>query len=153
MNAKCLLPIPLALCVAGCVIETRTGASQHDSVSIARDASEFLRVTLAMGAGNLRVSGGSAKFLDGEVTYNVEEWKPVVKYSSAAGHGNLDISQPGVQHGDSGNAKYEWDLRLADDISLDLTVHFGAGDAHLDLGRLYLRSVDVAMGVGRMDMD
>jgi hypothetical protein len=153
MNAKCLLPIPLVLCVAGCVIETRTGDLQHTSVSVAKDASEFLRVNLNMGAGNLRVSGGSTKFVDGDVTYNVEAWKPVVKYSSAAGHGNLDISQPGLHHGQAGNVKYEWDLRLADNIPLDLTVHFGAGEAHLNLGSLSLRTVEVEMGVGQMDMD
>jgi len=153
MNARCLLPIPLALCLAGCVIETRTGALQHDSVSVARDASEFLRINLTMGAGNLRMSGGSTKFLDGDLTYNVEAWKPVVKYSTAAGHGNLDISQPGLHHGQAGDVKYEWNLRLADDIPLDLTVHFGAGDAHLDFGSLSLRTVEVEMGVGRLDMD
>jgi predicted membrane protein len=87
------------------------------------------------------------------VTYNVESWKPVVKYSSAAGHGNLDISQPGAQHGETGNVKYEWDLRLANDVPMDLSVHFGAGDAHLDLGSLSLRSVDIEMGVGRLDLD
>jgi hypothetical protein len=153
MTSRSLLSIPLALALAGCVIETRTGALQHDSVSVARDASEFLRVNLTMGAGNLRVSPGAAHFLDGDVTYNVESWKPVVKYTSAAGHGNLDISQPGLHRGQTGNVKYEWDLRLADNIPLDLAVHFGAGDAHLDLGNLSLRSVDVEMGVGRLDMD
>ena len=153
MNYRALLSIPLALGLAGCVIDTRTGAVQHDSISVPRDASEFLRVNLTMGAGNLRVSPGAAKFLDGDVTHNVEPWKPVVKYSRAAGHGNLDISQPGLHHAQAGNVRYEWNLRLADDIPLDLAVHFGAGDAHLDLGNLRLRSVEVEMNVGRLDMD
>jgi hypothetical protein len=153
MHSRYLLTIPLALALAGCVIETRTSAVQHDSVHIARDASEFLQVNLNMGAGNLKVSPGSTMFLDGDLTYNVGSWKPVVKYSSAAGHGSLDISQPGMHHGQTGNVKYEWDLRLANDIPLDMTVHFGAGDARLDLGSLSLRSVEVEMGVGQLDMD
>jgi hypothetical protein len=153
MNSKTLLAIPLALALAGCVIDTHTGATRHDSVYIARDNSEFLQVNLNMGAGKLRVSPGAGKLADGDLTYNVDSWKPVVKYSSAAGHGNLDISQPGGRHGQAGNVKYEWDLRLANDIPLDLTVHFGAGDARLDLGSLALRSVDVEMGVGQLDMD
>jgi len=153
MRYRHLLPIPLALGLTGCALELRTGALQHDTVTIARDASESLRVNLTMGAGNLRVSPGSARFMDGDLTYNVEAWKPVVKYSSVAGHGDLEISQPGPHHGQAGNVKYEWDLRLANDIPLDLAVHFGAGDAHLDLGSLYLRSVDVEMGVGQLDMD
>ena len=155
MIFRSLLPIPLALGLAGCgvMVDTRTGPVQHDSVSIARDASEFLRVNLTMGAGNLRLSSGATKFVEGDLTYNVDSWKPVVKYSSTAGHGSLDISQPGIHHGQSGDLKYEWNLRLANDIPLDLSVHFGAGDARLDLGSLYLRSVDVEMGVGRLDMD
>ncbi len=153
MNAKCLPLIPLALCLSGCVIETRTGPLQHDSFSVERDASQFLRVSLNMGAGNLRLSGGAAKFLEGDLDYNVDSWRPVLKYSTAAGHGNIDISQPGAHHGQAGNVKYEWGLRLANDVPLDLSVHFGAGEAHLDLGSLFLRSVDVEMGVGRLDMD
>jgi predicted membrane protein len=36
---------------------------------------------------------------------------------------------------------------------MDLTVHFGAGQARLDLGSLSLRGVEVHMGVGKLDMD
>ena len=77
----------------------------------------------------------------------------MLKYSAAAGHGDIDISQPGVHHGQAGNVKYEWAVKLADDVPLDLNVHFGAGEAHLDLGSVFLRSVDVEMGVGQLDMD
>jgi len=153
MTARYLPLIPLALCLSGCVIETQTGPLRHDSFSVPRDSSEFLRVTFNMGAGNLRLSGGAAKFLEGNLDYNVDAWRPVLKYSAAAGHGDIDISQPGVHHGQAGNVKYEWGLRLADDVPLDLTVHFGAGEARLDLGSLFLRSVDVEMGVGQLDMD
>ena len=126
---------------------------EHDVVSIARDNSEYLRVNLSMGAGDLRVSPGSSKFAEGLLTYNVESWKPVVNYTATAGHGSLDISQPVAHHTHSGSVKYSWELRLAEDVPMDMTVHFGAGDAKLDLGRLFLRSVDVEMGVGELDMD
>ena len=36
---------------------------------------------------------------------------------------------------------------------MDLKVHFGAGEARLDLGSLDLRSVAVDMGVGKLQMD
>lgn len=153
MNSRTFLAIPLAVGLAGCVVETRTGELRHDTINIARDSSEYLRVNLNMAAGNLRVSPGAAEFLDGDIAYNIDSWKPVVSYSSAAGHGNLDISQPGVHQSQTNNTKYEWNLRLASDVPLDLSVHFGAGDAQLNLGSLTLRSVDVEMGVGRMDMD
>ena len=153
MNSRTLLTMPLAVGLAGCVVVTRTGDLRHDTITIARDSSEYLRVNLNMAAGNLRISPGAAQFLEGDVTYNVDSWKPIVNYNSAAGHGNLDISQPGDRHSQTSSAKYEWNLRLANDVPLDLSVHFGAGDAQLNLGSLTLRSVDVEMGVGRMDMD
>ncbi len=154
MKATSLVLIPLTLGLAGCVIDVHnTGPVQHDAISIPRDKSEFLRVNLTMGAGNLSVSPGSGQFVDGAMTYNVEYWKPVVNYTSAAGHGTLDINQPGTHHGQTGNVKYDWDLHIANDIPVDLTVHFGAGEAHLDLGNLFLRSVDVEMGVGELTMD
>jgi hypothetical protein len=153
MNAKYLLPLPLALWLPACVIETRTGPPETDTVSVERDASEILRVNLNMGAGDLRVSGGARKLAEGELVYNVPDWRPVVRYTTAAGHGNLTIEQSGGNHSHVGNLKYRWDLRLADDVATDMAVHFGAGDARLNLGSLLLRSVDVDMGVGRMEMD
>jgi predicted membrane protein len=36
---------------------------------------------------------------------------------------------------------------------MDLSLHFGAGEARLDLGSLSLRTVEVNMGVGKLDMD
>jgi hypothetical protein len=108
-----------------------------------------------MGAGNLNVAAGAGtgKFAEGDLIYNVEAWKPIVKYSAAAGHGVLVIDEPGSNRGHAGNLKYVWDLRLADNLPIDLTAHFGAGEAQLDLGRLTLRSVEVTMGAGELNMD
>jgi hypothetical protein len=155
MKAFRLLPIPLALVLTACTIDVRTGPTQRDSVSIARDSSEFLSVTLNMGAGNLNVGAGAGagKFAEGDLIYNVEAWKPIVKYSTAAGHGLLGIDQPGAKRSHAGNLKYDWDLRLAENVPIDLTARFGAGEAQLDLGRLTLRRVEVTMGAGELRMD
>ncbi|HUP03848.1 MAG TPA: toast rack family protein [Bryobacteraceae bacterium] len=153
MHATALLGVPLALCLAGCVVDTQTGPLQHDTFSVPRDKSEFLRVNLEMGAGDLRVSPGAAGFADGDFTYNIDSWRPLEQYNAAAAHGVLDIRQPEGHHDMSGNVKYEWNVRLADNIPLDLNMRFGAGDARLNIGSLFLRSVDVEMGVGHLDMD
>ena len=153
MTVKLLLPVPL-LMLSGCVIDSvRTGPLQTDSVHVARDNSEFLRVDLRMGAGDLTANPGAKDFVEGSLLYNVESWKPVVRYSTAAGHGNLTIEQPSGGHAHVGSSKYEWNLNFANDIPIDLTVHFGAGDARLNLGALSLRSVEVQMGVGQLDLD
>lgn len=145
-----LLTGSLTLC--GCVVET-AGPTQHDSRTIEMDASERLTVDLNMGAGRLRVASGTPKMARADFTYNVAAWKPYVRYSSASGSGRLTIEQPEGRHGHFGHTKYEWDLRLNREMPLDLRVHFGAGDADLDLSSLSLRSVEVEMGVGKLNLD
>ena len=142
----------LAVCLAGCGIE-RPGPTQHDFQTVERDSSELVRVNLIMGAGNLRVDSGTDKLAAADFTYNLASWKPEMRYTSAAGRGSLTIRQSESHQPHLGKNEYEWDLRLNREVPLDLAVHFGAGEAHLNVGDLTLRSVDVEMGVGRLDLD
>lgn len=150
MKFKYLALAAGAICLAGCVIGTTpTGPMQYDSRAVERDKSELVSVNLEMGAGDLKVGSGTSKLAQAYFTYNVPSWKPVMDYSS----GNLTISQPGKTHSHMGNVKYEWDVRLGQEVPFELRVHFGAGEAQLDLGSLDLRDVDVQMGVGQLRMD
>jgi len=142
----------LAVCLAGCGIE-RPGPTQHDFQTVERDSSELVRVNLIMGAGNLRVDSGTDKLAAADFTYNLASWKPEMRYTRAAGRGSLTIRQSESHQPHLGKNEYEWDLRLNREVPLDLTVHFGAGEARLNVGDLTLRSVDVEMGVGRLDLD
>ncbi|HEY2016616.1 MAG TPA: toast rack family protein [Bryobacteraceae bacterium] len=150
--AGCASLLAGALCLCGCVVEA-TGPTQHDSRSIDLDSAERVSVDLHMGAGHLRVDGGAQKLMRADFSYNVPSWKPYVRYSSAAGRGNLTIEQPGSSHAHMGRTNYEWDVRLNREVPVDMRVHFGAGEANLNLGSLSLRSVEVEMGVGKLDMD
>lgn len=139
-----------AILLAGCMVDREPlGPTQYDSRSIERDNSEEVTVRLEMGAGNLKVGTGTSKLAQAYFTYNVPSWKPIVDYSA----GNLTIRQPGQTHSHLGNTKYEWDIRLGRQIPLNLRVNFGAGEGQLDLGSLDLRSVEVHMGVGKMNVD
>jgi len=138
--------------VAGCQIEA-PGPVRYESQSIDRDNSERVRVNLEMGAGNLRVRSGAGKLLQADFSYNVPSWKPEVRYTSAAGHGNLTVIQPESGHAHLGKTRNEWDLDLTREVPLDVRVRFGAGEARLVLGDLLLRDVDIEMGVGKLEMD
>jgi hypothetical protein len=143
----------LAAEFSGCRISTiASGPVQYDSRVIERDASDSAHVTLNIGAGDLKVSSGTEKFMRAYFTYNVPQFKPDVRYSTSGGVANLSIDQPN-SHGRIGHNKYEWDVRLNNEIPIELDVHFGAGQAQLDLGSLALRRVNVEMGVGQMQMD
>jgi len=152
MIAKSLLLVGSVLCLAGCVINTSpTGPLQYDSFHLDRDRSEVVKVNLNMGAGKLQVGSGTEKLLQAYFTYNVPAWKPVVKYD--AGMLTIDQGKTGHVNFEPGQIKYEWDLRFGRETALDFGVNFGAGEAQLDLGSLNLRSVNVQMGVGSLNLD
>ena len=138
--------------LAGCEVSA-PGPVAHESQFIARDDSSQVHVTLDIGAGNLRVRSGADKLLRADFAYNVPSWKPEVRYTSTAGDGDLSIRQPESGQAHFGHAENRWDLTLNREVPLEVRLHFGAGEARLDLGDLSLRGVDVEMGVGKLDMD
>lgn len=144
--------IPFLLLIAGCTVRHEAGPARTDSVDIDRGKAEMVRAELHMGAGELRIGGGARKLLEAHFTYNVPEWKPVVQYDASSFRGHLTVEQP-VRTASLGHSKYSWDLRFNDDTPLDLQVKFGAGEGRLNLGSLYLRSLEVHMGAGKLDVD
>jgi hypothetical protein len=154
MKTRYLLLVPALLALTGCVIDgDRTGSVQYSSESVELDDSEVVRVVLKMGAGDLHITDGGAKLMRGDFAYSVPSWKPQVRYNRSGKHASLTIEQPDTHHTRLGNTKYSWDLQLNKKAPVELALHFGAGQARLDLGSLDLRGVELDMGVGQLDMD
>lgn len=152
-----LLPALAGLSLAGCIVvgsrSESYGPPHHDFRTIDKETLKRLRVNLDMAAGNLQAGSGTEKLLSANFTYSFPDWKPEVNYQSSGGQGDLTIEQPRDRDAHLGNHKYDWDVRLARDVPIDLNVHFGAGEAQLDLGSLDLDNVQVEMGVGELKMD
>jgi hypothetical protein len=129
------------------------GELQTESRSVERGGAESVRVELEMGAGELAVAGGAAELLDADFTYNVAELKPEVAYSN----GVLTVRQPDAEGRaslwDVDDYRYEWDLRLNDDVPIEMSIQMGAGTADLELGSLSLTSLDVNAGAGDVTVD
>jgi N-terminal domain of toast_rack, DUF2154 len=139
--------------LTGCVVNTDFGGPvQHLQKSIDLDKTEMARVEIKMGAGELHVDGGSPKLLDADFDYNVSSSKPTVRYTASSFRGELAIEQPRGFNGGN-NSTYKWNLRLNDKLPLDVVTHLGAGEAHMNLGTMNLRSVEVHMGVGQVELD
>ncbi len=154
MNARYLPPLAALFSLTGCVIDTRTGPLEYSSESVEFDNPEQVRVDLVMGAGDLRVTDGTQKLLRADFSYNIPSWKPEVRYTHEGSRGALSIKQPGSEHHHTlGKTQYRWDLQLSNKVPMDLAVHFGAGQAKLDLGSLQLRGIELNMGVGQLDVD
>jgi hypothetical protein len=144
--------IAAALSVASCGMNMPAGPVQHDTRSIPRGTSESARIDLRMGGGELRISGGAQDLMSADFDYNVSSWKPEVRYDATAGLANLSIEQPSSQT-TFVSATNQWNVRLNDDIPADITVRLGGGEAHLNMGSLSLRSVQIEMGAGEVDLD
>jgi|ERR1051326_1321276 hypothetical protein len=154
MIARSVVPAIAALLLAGCEFSnTPTGPTRHETQSVELDKSEMARVELRMGAGDLNIKGGSSKFVEADFTYNVDSWKPEFRYTNTGVRGDLIIEQPSHGKVHTGTTNYIWDLRFNDEKPIDLTVKFGAGDAHLNLGSMSLRSLDIGIGVGELKLD
>jgi len=139
--------------LSGCEVNTDFGGPlQHLDKSINLDKSEMVRVEIKMGAGELKVEGGSSKLMDAGFDFNVPSSKPVVHYDASSFRGELLIEQPNGFHGGT-NSTYKWDLHLNDKLPLDVVTHLGAGQANLNFGTMNLRSVEVHMGVGQVELD
>jgi len=143
--------LPIALLAAACSIDS-AGETKREQQSIDLDGSGSARVNLEMSAGELKVSGGAAKLMEAEFTYNVDRLKPMVEHHSSATETDIRISQsqaPGL----SFNAMSRWDLRLNDGVSMDVVAKLGAGQAEMDLGNLNLRNLEVGIGAGQVHVD
>jgi hypothetical protein len=142
-----------SLLLAGCHVGfEETGPTEHYVKTIELDKSELARVEVKMGAGELKVEGGSPKLLDADFAYNISSWKPLVRYNASSFRGELLIEQPSGSH-TAGNVEYTWNLRFNDKLPVDFVTHLGAGEAHMNLGSMSLRSVEVHMGVGQLELD
>jgi N-terminal domain of toast_rack, DUF2154 len=147
-----LVALSIAL-LSGCSINLEHGPVEHFQKTVELDSkAEQAHVELKMGAGDMKVSGGSPNLMDADFDYDIPSWKPVVRYQGASFRGELFVEQPG-RSGGANHATYNWNLRLNDKLPLDIVTHLGAGEAHLNFGTMTLRSVEVHMGVGQVELD
>ena len=132
----------------------RVGDLRTESESVELGDADSVEVEIFMAAGQLEVSGGANELLQADFTYNVDELKPEVDYRGDA----LTIRTPDVNGRvdswwDVDDYRYEWDLRLNDDVPMEMNVKVGAGKADLELGSLSLTKLDVETGAGDITLD
>ena len=95
--------VPVVFLVVGCSAEP-PGETRREQQSIELDGSASTRLNLEMDAGELKVSGGAAKLMEAEFTYNVDRLKPIVEHHPSATEGEIRISQAEARGFTLGNA-------------------------------------------------
>jgi len=152
-----LVAVVVLFATIGCALtrpRARVGELRTKSESVGLGDAESVRVEIKMAAGELDVSGGANELLEADFSYNVAELEPEVEYSG----GTLIVRNPDVEVGvgswwDLDDYRHEWDLRLNDDVPMEMSVEMGAGSADLELGSLSLTRLGVETGAGDVTVD
>lgn len=101
------------------------------------------RLELAMGAGTLTLKPGAAgKLVQGTISYNVPEWKPVITHHENTIRIEQDKSHSATFKGKTIN---DWDLQLGPS-PIDLALTAGAARVQMDLSGLMLTGLTISQG-------
>jgi hypothetical protein len=143
--------------VIGCGLlsTTSVGDLRSETKTVDLGSANTARVQIDFVAGNLNVEGGANSLVDATFHYNVDDWKPEVKYSVDGSQGELVISQPGADNKLPVGKEVinDWTIRLNEAVPLDLEIRIGAGTNKLNLGTLDLASLQVTVAAGATSLD
>lgn len=128
-----------------------TGPTQVDEIALpVPSGAETVDLTLAFGAGTLKLHPGTDSLIAGTATYNVEDFKPEVTINNdivRIEQGNWQLT--GIP--DMSNVKNEWDLSLGN-VPLDLNIEAGAYKAEYEFGGLSLVNLTVSDGAADVEL-
>jgi hypothetical protein len=146
----------LALALAGCYVPSpRVSRTTASAEKISLAGAESVSISVTLGVGKLKLTGGADSLLDANFEYNIPDWKPVVSYRVEEGRGRLIVEQPSRVVGATwpGNVKYDWSLKLSDSVPMELEISMGVGKSEVDLRGLNLRRFSLEAGVGEGSVD
>ncbi|MFJ7737375.1 toast rack family protein [Lysinibacillus sp. NPDC097287] len=140
------------LILSGC-ISFVTEEDKEESISVKKDKAKELDVELNLDLGEITVQKGAKEWVEGSAIYNLKKLKPQVQYDL-----RRDIGEVVIEHKDQNRFKIseiknEWNLKLTDEIPINLSVNTGAAMANLDLRGLKIQDLDIETGVGELSID
>ncbi len=131
-----------------------TGPTVTDQIDIplpSTGSSSPLDVSMAFGAGSLKLNPGATSVISGTATYNVADFKPTVTSTGSSirlEQGNWKVT--GIPN--LTNIKNEWDLKLGS-MPMNLSIQAGAYQAEYQFGGLALTNLTVKDGASDTKMD
>ena len=150
INVVLLAALLLASCSSD---DVKVGELRTESQSVELGDAKSVNGKIKIGAGDLVVTGGAEKLLEADFTYNVAKLKPEVEFTD----GTLVVQHPDVRGyrtlQDIRDFRNEWDLRLNNDVPMNLSLDMGAGTSDLQLAGLSLTGLDIMLGAGNSTVD
>lgn len=140
--------------ISGCSTST-TGDEKTSDVFIEKDQAKELDIDLTIDYGQVNISSGSSNWVEGDITYNINELEPKVTYKLKRDKGKLKIDQPKKTkiNVKKGALKNDWDLQLTNDVPVDLEINTGASDTSMNLSGMQLQSLNIETGVGKSTLN
>ena len=132
------------------------GELRSETRSVEVENAESVKVNLRLAVGELTVGGGAEepRLMEADFAYNVAAWEPGLDYEVVGDSGELSVHQRGLTEGiPTRDVRNEWDLRLNDEVPVDLTVQIGGGVGNLDLDNLALTGMNLNVGAGSTRVD
>jgi hypothetical protein len=132
------------------------GELRTETRSVEVKNAESVKVNLRLAVGELTVGGGAEepRLMEADFAYNVAAWEPGVDYEVVGDSGELSVHQRGLTEGiPTRDVRNEWDLRLNEEVPVDLTVQMGGGVGNLDLDNLSLTGLNFDVGAGSTRVD
>lgn len=146
-----LAAVSAVLLLSGCNNTIFAREKSDDEIVVEKDKAKELEVVLNLGAGKMDVAGGADEWVSGNAIYEPEKMKPEVSYDRDGKVGKVEIAQPDKFK--ISKFKNEWDLKLTEDVPVDLEVNAGASETNLDLRGIELSNLEVSAGVGEITVD
>ncbi len=144
-----VLALPTLACSITFNLPDRVKTTTTQTLDLSEDIpvkGETSQVRLEMGAGELEVSGGASKLIEGTIRYNVADWQPTI---TRDGH-SIDIVQgsDGSINLPGNDIVNEWIIRLGNS-PIDLEVQAGAYKGTLDLSGIPITNLSISDGASQ----
>ncbi len=144
----------LALASLACgfnIAQTPTpGPEVKENISVPVPDSNTVSLDLAFGAGDMTLSPGADKLVEGTATYNYSSFKPVITTDG----GNVKVGMSEVNFKSFPtfkDLKNIWDLKLGD-MPMDLSIESGAYKGIFEFGGLSLTNLTIKDGAADVSM-
>ena len=149
-----LLAVGITLVAGGCAVRRVKLNVRRDKRVVKLRGVESVKAKIVMRAGELTIDDGGKSLLAANFTYSMDSWKPRVDYDVRGKTGELTIKGPKrVSSFFQSRAINHWDLRINNDIPLELSVKSNLGDSNLQLGDLNLYNFKLSSSAGDAKLD
>src|SRR6516165_1119454 len=128
------------------------GHRDHETQVIDRNGARAVRMNVEMPAGQLRISGGAERLFEADF-YQGDAWHPPsVDYSVSDGIGTLRVAQQSTSQV-MVNSDNIWNLKVSDEVPLELKIDVGAGRSDLNLSKVDLTRLELNIGAGQANVN